>query len=143
MEYESLVYGYIRDIRVDPYSEEGINRRLANRQVLLALPGAETGAVLYREMFGVPAEFPPAESYQSGVVHFGATYLGVEYEWEHWIARFEELLRRMYWFQSTVYLETELLGKHTFSWDTCQNYHVPDSTDMAVRCEWSREGSLV
>lgn len=143
MEHDSIVYGYIRDIRVDPLSEEGLSRRLANRKALLRLPPAEEGTLLHRDMFIIPPEFPAKGIGQTTIIHFGVSCPGVEYEWEAWISRFEELLSDMYWVDVTLHLETEMLGKHTFTWESDSDFHAPSSgQDMSVRCEWSREGLL-
>ena len=71
------------------------------------------------------------------------SYRAVEYEWEHWIAKFERLLKRMYWVSAVVHLETELAGFHTFLWDSADDYHEPSDEPLRVRCEWSREGNMV
>lgn len=81
-------------------------------------------------------------TFQTQVIHFGMSYRAVEYEWEHWIAKFESLLKNMYWVNAVVHLETELSGFHTFVWDSADAYHTPSDAPLRVRCEWAREGVI-
>lgn len=139
MDQESIVYGCIKDA-------VGFNgdtqRRSINRTAMLSLPKADDWPFLCQEMFAIPQLKVGQGNYQTEVMHFGASYKAVEYEWEQWIAKFEELLSCMYWVSATVHLETELSGTHTFTWEADGSAHVPGSGDMHVRCEWSHEGAL-
>ncbi|GAB3106339.1 hypothetical protein G8770_07985 [Aestuariicella hydrocarbonica] len=139
MDQESIVYGCIKDAS---YYETDSSRRRINRQALLGLPKADGWPFLCQEMFAIPQVEVDQANYQTEVMHFGASYKAVEYEWEQWIAKFEELLSQMYWVSATVHLETELSGTHTFTWESASDTHIPGSGDMQVRCEWSHEGSL-
>ena len=73
--------------------------------------------------------------------HFAASYRAVEYEWENWLRQFEALLKSMYWVSATVHLETELSGKHTFSWQADEG-HLPSDGELRMSCEWEREASF-
>lgn len=139
MEQESIVYGCIKDIA---YSEYESTRRRQNRQAMLSLPTADDWPFLCQEMFSIPSAEANRANYQTEVMHFGASYKAIEYEWEQWIEKFEALLNQMYWVSATVHLETELSGTHTFTWEANSNFHAPNSGNMQVRCEWSHEGSL-
>ena len=113
MESESIVYGCIRDWPGD--SMERRMRRAANRRVLDSLPGGEAWPFLGREMFS-RCEQSGAGLYQTQIIHFGASYQAIEYEWSLWVEQFEALLRRLYWANAVVHLETEVNGSHTFRW---------------------------
>ncbi len=139
MDQESIVYGCIKDMAGTVQISE---RLRANREAMLSLPHADEWPFISQEMFAIPQVDVPNNSYQTEVMHFGASYRAVEYEWDQWIQQFESLLSRMYWVSATVHLETELSGIHTFTWETKGNYHRPGSGDMQVRCEWSHEGNL-
>lgn len=139
MDQESIVYGCIKDVAL--YHEQAERRRV-NREAMLALPDAEGGYFLTRSMFAVPPLDASVSSYQTDVMHFGASYRAVEYEWDEWIRSFEELLRKMYWVSATVHLETELNGVHTFSWTSLSDSHVPGAAGIQLQCEWSREGVM-
>lgn len=139
MDQESIVYGCIKDD--SSFQSEG-GRRAINRQAMLTLPKADDWPFLCQEMFAIPRIENGQGNYLTEVMHFGASYKAVEYEWEQWISKFEELLGQMYWVSATVHLETELSGTHTFTWESDSSAHVPGSGDMQVRCEWSHEGAL-
>lgn len=139
MDQESIVYGCIKDAS---WLELDSTRRRTNREAMLGLPPADDWPLLCRDMFAIPRLEPDRSNYTTEVMHFGASYRAIEYEWEQWIEKFEQLLSQMYWVSATVHLETELSGTHTFSWESRGNCHVPHSGDMQVRCEWSHEGSL-
>ncbi|OEC35310.1 hypothetical protein SAMN05216600_10515 [Pseudomonas cuatrocienegasensis] len=140
MESESLVYGCIRDWPGDD-TEQSRQRRASNRAVLAQLPEDELGPLLGREMFSVPAAARDVQA-QSQVIHFGASYQAVEYEWSLWIQQFEALLKRLYWVSAVVHLETELNGTHTFRWESDNGLHSPDEGELRVRCAWEREGGV-
>ena len=139
MDQESIVYGCIKDIPVLTNESE---RLRINRDAMLTLPHADEWPFLCQEMFAIPDTNALNNSYQTEVMHFGASYKAVEYEWDQWIAQFEQLLSKMYWVSATVHLETELSGTHTFTWDSNGKSHTPGSGNMQVRCEWSHEGAF-
>ncbi|MGB1221756.1 MAG: hypothetical protein ACPG43_09460, partial [Alcanivoracaceae bacterium] len=111
-----------------------------NARALAALPDADGWPFLCREMFSVPGDDVLTGQYQTQVIHFGMSYRAVEYEWEHWLAKFEALLKDMYWVTAVVHLETEFAGHHTFVWDSAETCHEPSDQPLHVRCEWAREG---
>ncbi len=139
MDQESIVYGCIKD----GAAHVSLERRRINREAMLSLPRADAWPFLCQEMFNVPSVVPGQGNYQTEVMHFGASYKAVEYEWNSWMTKFEELLKKMYWDSVVVHLETELSGVHSFYWETMSGCHEPDSTDMHVRCEWVREQGLM
>jgi hypothetical protein len=140
MDQESVVYGCIKDINVDPVSQEGVTRQRTNFSAMTTLPTKDDFPIISRDMFALTHNNETTGSTE--VMHFGACYKSIEYEWERWLAEFENLLRQMYWVSATVHLETELSGTHTFTWESQRMYHEPFSGDMAVRCEWSQESLL-
>ncbi len=139
MEAESIVYGCIKDSLVGAQQSERIR---ANRHAMLALPHADEWPFLCQEMFSIPDPVVHAGQYQTEVMHFGASYRAVEYEWNQWLEQFESLLKNMYWVSATVHLETELCGTHTFTWESRRNFHTPGSDDIYVTCQWSHEDVL-
>lgn len=139
MDQESIVYGCIKD---SAYFYHETERRKVNREAMLQLPSADEWPFLSHEMFAIPQLEGLHGQYQTEVMHFGASYKAVEYEWEQWIEKFEELLARMYWVSATVHLETEISGTHTFTWNSLKDSHTPGSGDMQIHCEWSQEQAL-
>ena len=140
MESESIVYGCIRDWPSDDPEQRRL-RRETNHGVLAELPSGDLWPFLGREMFSF-CELPGAGLYQTQVIHFGASYGAVEYEWNLWIEAFEALLKRLYWASAVVHLETELNGMHTFRWESDNGFHSPQEGGLRVRCAWEREGAL-
>jgi hypothetical protein len=144
MDQESIVYGCIKDLPCGD-DEDAMRRRRVNRQSILMLPSSQDDdwPFLCSPMFAVSGNDVFSGTYNSQIIHFGMSYKAVEYEWEAWISKFEDLLRSMYWVDATVHLETELSGKHTFRWDSPNNsFHSPDDGELRVRCEWEHESSL-
>ena len=138
MESESIVYGCIRDWPSESSAESRLRRQI-NSQVLAELPAGDAWSFLGREMFASCLQ-PSAGLYQTQVIHFGASYRSVEYEWNLWVAQFEALLKRLYWTSAVVHLETELNGTHTFRWESDNGLHSPQEGELRVRCAWEREG---
>lgn len=139
---ESIVYGVIRHIpAADPFTAR-VHRR-ANWSAIQSLPlGVDDDwSLLCREMFSMPGDDVFSGTYQTQLIHFAASYKAVEYEWEHWLRQFETLLKSMYWVSATVHLETELSGKHTFSWNSEQG-HSPSDAELRMSCEWEREAGF-
>ena len=91
MDQESIVYGCIKDVA----SSLAVSERIrTNREAMLSLPHADEWPFISQEMFAIPQVEMASNSYQTEVMHFGASYKAVEYEWDQWIAQFEALLRK-------------------------------------------------
>jgi hypothetical protein len=140
---ESIVYGIIRHV---PGAQDSVARaeRRANWAAIQALPVGidDEWSLICREMFAMPGDHIFSGTYQTQLIHFAASYRAVEYEWESWLRQFETLLKSMYWVSATVHLETELSGKHTFSWAS-ERGHTPSDAELRMSCEWEREAGLV
>nr|WP_275973218.1 hypothetical protein [Pseudomonas marianensis] len=139
VEQESIVYGSIRDWPAADL-DECRRRRAANRRALGKLPQGEGWPFIGREMFSFCTD---EGLYQTQVIHFGASYRAVEYEWSLWVRRFEALLDELYWTSAVVHLETELNGSHTFRWETESGSHSPRQHDVRMRCAWERDGGVL
>lgn len=137
---ESIVYGCIRDWPGDDILEQ-YQRRVHNLQVIEDLPPGRELPLLCRQMFS-SCHFESDDLSQGQVIHFGASYQGVEYEWSEWINQFEQLLGQLYWCNAVVHLETEIHGNHTFRWENQRGFHQPGDGVLQMRCEWEHEGML-
>jgi hypothetical protein len=85
-----------------------------NRARLAALPETEEDAApLTRDMFASAGLSYDAAQF----IAFARGYNGVEQHWVEWRAKFEALLRTMYWNEAHVYLETEQWGIYHFWWE--------------------------
>jgi len=116
MSFETLVYGYIDSVpwRQDDYRK--YQRR--NLELLNALPEKDEYPFLSRGMFSAPG-FEPAEgTHRSHVIHFGASYKNLEEDDDMfvWVAKFEGLLSRMYWYSAAAHVMTEASGDYRFEW---------------------------
>ncbi|WP_185230413.1 hypothetical protein [Teredinibacter franksiae] len=137
---ESIVYGCIKD--AVHFNDDEL-RRSTNRDAMLSLPKADEWPYLCQEMFAIPRIESGGEHYQTEVMHFGASYKAVEYEWSQWMEKFEALLNRMYWVSAVVHLETELTGTHTFTWESLSSGHSPGAGIKQVNCEWTQEKAFL
>lgn len=133
---ESIVYGCIKDYIDDASNAE---RREVNREAILTLPASDEWPYLSQDMFSVPQKKIETTSYMTQILHFGASYKAIEYEWNEWLTKFELLLSKMYWASAIVHLETELTGTHTFVWTSGKGGHVPGTENSDIRCEWLLE----
>lgn len=136
MECESIVYGCIKDMAGDDLDSE---RRRNNRRAIMNLPKSEEWPYICREMFSLPTMERHSENYLTEVMHFGASYKAIEYEWNDWMARFEALLDQMYWVSAVVHLETELSGVHTFCWQSKNDGHCPGAGRHTIAHSWTQE----
>jgi hypothetical protein len=136
MDQESIVYGCIKDLVA---TELNADRRRSNRRAIMNLPKSEEWPVLCREMFSLPRVEVGSDSYLTEVMHFGASYMAIEYEWSQWMKQFEALLDQMYWVSAVVHLETELSGVHTFSWESASDSHLPGAGTQKMHCQWTQE----
>ena len=132
---ESVVYGCIKDVALVDIGEH----RRSNREAMLELPSAESWTLVNREMFALSESATGDINLSTEVMHFGASYQGVEHEWKYWLEQFESLLRKLNWVSATVHLETEMAGLHSFVFETGSAAHVPNQSDINIRCEWLKE----
>lgn len=140
MDQESIVYGCIKDCADFATDSE---RRRNNRQVMLTLPSADDWPYVSREMFSIPRIEVGLDNYHTEVIHFGASYKAIEYEWSQWMTQFEHLLSQLYWVSAVVHLETELAGTHTFTWESSSSGHRPGMCIRQAHREWSHENSFL
>lgn len=80
--------------------------------------------------------------YRDQVIVFGASYKSVEHEWSHWLEKFENILKNLFWINATIYLETELVGDHKYEWLMVMNHldNLLSDNPEPVTC-WKFKGS--
>ena len=81
---ESVVYGVIKNIA----EQDVAQHRHHNRRAMEQLPSAESWSLVNREMFSLPEQQSIDLSLATEVMHFGASYIGVEHEWKYWLEQF-------------------------------------------------------
>lgn len=138
MSQESIVYGCINGGSGHSLADVK-NYNHVNKTVLMQLPVLDEWPYLTRDMFSITPQQTNLQTPANNIIHFGYAYLGIEYEWNQWMKKFEELLQMMVWQSAVVHLQTELSGLHTFVWETEGDIHLPNSGNFNVRCEWSHE----
>lgn len=63
--------------------------------------------LLTRRTFSVPMMDGSAGFYRHQMIHFGASYNHFCGYWSSWLNQFEDLLRKLYWYEAVLYLEAE------------------------------------
>ncbi len=72
---------------------------------------------LTRDVFTIPTR---ANNwfYRNQMIHFGASFNGLECYWEQWLNQFEDLLRTLFWYEAHVYIKIDLGGRHEYHWES-------------------------
>lgn len=114
MGHEAIVFGCI----------EGAfgGLQALNAAVIESLPERGEWPWLARGMFALPSPWPVG-TYQTQVIHFGASMKDDLFDstcWDRWLDKFEDLLRRMYWFQASVHLLTDLNPHRFYQWSATE-----------------------
>lgn len=114
MGHITIVYGKIVGAtwKTDDYHKL---QRL-NKRIIASLPSSDnTFPWITQNMFLVP-DPDNSQMYREQVIVFGASYKSLEYEWEEWLDKFENILKQLFWTSATIHLDSELVGKHTYEW---------------------------
>lgn len=116
MGMETILLGYIDE----PWfaQDDARNRlvRRSNRRTLAGLPDRDEWPPLSRGLFAWTEAHPLRGGYRGSIIHFGGRFKSIEDEWDEWLAKYEGLLRRLYWASSVVHLDTEAGGSFRFEW---------------------------
>ncbi len=105
MGHESILYGAICGAawKITDYHR----LQLLNEAVIAALPPQDEWPFLTRQLFALPGGTPQEGRYRSQLIHFGGTFKAIEWEWGPWLAKFEQLLSRLFWHEVYLHLRTE------------------------------------
>ncbi|WP_405569062.1 hypothetical protein [Winogradskyella sp. Asnod2-B02-A] len=92
-----------------------------NKNVIEKLPSKSEWPPLVKKMFSITdnSDFlneGPNFAYGGRIIHFGANFKSVEYEWKEWKVKFENLLSELIWSHAEVHFVTEYTGVQTFQW---------------------------
>jgi hypothetical protein len=105
MGHESIVYGAIVGSSWKISEPDRLQR--LNQQVIAGLPETDDWPFLTRAMFACAGDSVLTGRYRSQPIFFGATFKAVEWEWDQWLAKFEQLLARLFWDEVYLHLRTE------------------------------------
>lgn len=128
MGHRTTVSGHIQEL----WYAKGTDHQLrwlweSNNRVIHSLPLEDEFPPLNRRMFS----FSPMcqirgegfnSTYRGRVIYFGGSFSSIHYDWEEWLIKFENLLKRLYWEHAVVVLVTEWLGQYVYRWDS----EIPD-----------------
>jgi hypothetical protein len=106
------IYGYIET----PWGAVSKTLRRHNVRVLQHLPREDKWPALIRPMFGITGPTAREGAYDHDLVHYGVTLKGMDdADAINWIAKFEALLSRLYWFEAVMHVNW-IFGPRTFRW---------------------------
>ena len=120
MGHVHVVSGHVREAHYGCGDDE--RRRLlrdSNRRVIESLPDDGEWPSLPASMFSITgrgAGSPNMAEYRGRVIHFGASHNQLLDSFATWRAKFEALLRRLYWNEAMVMVSTECWGHYVFRW---------------------------
>ena len=89
-----------------------------NRATINRMPHDGDWPWLVRGMFALPGG-RPAGTFRRQVIHFGASMKDDPCHrdvWDVWLAKFEALLRQLYWRSALVHLSTDFEPDRLFEW---------------------------
>lgn len=59
--------------------------------------------------------------YNYNIIHFGASYKDLFYEWSEWILSFENIIKRLYWYEVILHYQG-MPESFTCSWEISDSY---------------------
>jgi hypothetical protein len=90
-----------------------------NEKIISELPEIDDWPPLSKNMFGITHSNPTDGSnyaYYGRIIHFGASFKTIEYEWKEWKDKFENLLTRLFWSSAYVHMKPFYADIQTFKW---------------------------
>ena len=135
----TILFGAIEEYGLN--SNNSDERYDHNARVIAALPLSDSWPPVSKEMFSFTQNSPggkgPDLEYESRVIHFGASLKGVEYEWEDWKSKFEQLLEQLFWLEANVYCKPEVGATISCHWRVdLKKWANEDSTLRPSREAW-------
>lgn len=116
------------------------NKAFHNLQIIATLPEEDTWPFLSRYMFSSSTNSIQT-TYKSQIIHFGASFKQIEWEWEAWLLKFEAVLRQMYWDEVHLHLVAEGLNFEPFHYiwedDEAEKAAYPDHLQPVARWTFS------
>lgn len=113
MGHHTTVYGRIKGAtwKTDDYYR--LHR--LNAEVINNLPGEdEVFPWLNRSMFSIANT---QGVYRNQIITFGASYKTLEYEWDEWLIKFEEILKQLFFYDAVIHVDFEIMGEYMHEWE--------------------------
>lgn len=114
----TFIYGVIEEYGLNTARRDEVYAH--NEAVINRLQVSDSWPPLSKEMFSITKNDTAIEGpnleYWGRMIHFAACLKSVEYEWEEWKEKFENLLQNLYWTQAHVHFKTEYTGVISFNW---------------------------
>lgn len=109
---QSIISGYI----VEPYIhlKNGLLIRKHNRAKIFSLGRRDDFPSLNSTFFSETGE---AETYSNSLIYFAGTFKEIEFDWEQWLEKFENLLKTLVWEKVFLMLETPFSGRFEYNWE--------------------------
>lgn len=120
MGHVNVVSGHIREAYY--FGGDRSRRRLlleSNRRVIRDLGTDDSWPPMPAAMFaftGAGEGSPTTPQYRGRVIHFGASYNQLLADFNLWRAKFENLLRALYWDDAMAMVQTEWWNDYVFQW---------------------------
>lgn len=112
MAHNTIIYGRLSGATWK--AEDYYKLHRLNAEVINSLPNSDSQFPwINKSMFSIPNE---QGTFRDQVITFGASYKTLEYKWHLWLEKFEEILKRLFWFDVTIYAEFEVMGDYKYDW---------------------------
>lgn len=112
MAHNTKIYGYINGATWNTKDYYKLHR--LNAEIINSLPITdEHSPFINKSMFSIPDE---QGIFRQQIITFGASYNTLEYEWNLWLEKFENILKRLYWSDAKIYADFEVMGEYIYEW---------------------------
>ncbi|WP_299224164.1 hypothetical protein [uncultured Aquimarina sp.] len=112
MAHHTIIYGRISGATWK--TEDYYKLHRLNVEIISSLPDDDSEFPwINTSMFSIPNE---QGIFRDQVITFGASYKTLEYDWHLWIEKFEEILKKLFWFDVTIHAEFEVMGDYKYDW---------------------------
>jgi hypothetical protein len=117
MSHETIVYGFI-GIPGSIYSGSNYQEmQIRNQQILDHLPETDAYPCLTKSMFSITGADYLQGTFRLRIIHFGGSLKYLEGEdIPLWIAKLESLLKKLFWLDAVVHIQTEISGHYVYQY---------------------------
>jgi hypothetical protein len=142
MAHESILFGFIRGSRFTNDNGQYFRElQIRNTRVISALPARDSYPYLSRGMFGLPPLDNTSVTFRTQIIHFGGSINYLEFgDVPEWLEKFENLLRKLFWYSAEAHIITDVIGVHRFTWQADQDLFATYWTgDPQPTTRWTRK----